>query len=74
MGAGSSVEEIPGGGTEGYHVLRVKNLLIVLFVSVQIATRVPLLCTCKQAASLYCIRFVAGFLRVFNVFCSVGAR
>ena len=25
MGAGSSVEEIPGGGTEGYHVLRVQD-------------------------------------------------
>lgn len=26
MGAGSSVE-VPGGGTEGYHVLRVRNSL-----------------------------------------------
>lgn len=25
MGAGSSVE-VPGGGTEGYHVLRVRKL------------------------------------------------
>ncbi len=33
MGAGSSVEEVPGGGTEGYHVLRVRNLIIALFVS-----------------------------------------
>ena len=59
MGAGSSVEEIPGGGTEGYHVLRVRNLLIALFVSVQIPTRVPLFCTCKQAFR-YCTRLVAG--------------
>ena len=36
MGAGSSVEEIPGGGTEGYHVLRVSKALIPLFVSNEI--------------------------------------
>ena len=60
MGAGSSVEEIPGGGTEGYHVLRVKNLIVGLCASVQIPTRVPLLCTCKQADFIYCTRFVAA--------------
>ena len=33
MGVGSSSSEVPGGGTEGYHVLRVSMLTIVSFIS-----------------------------------------
>lgn len=44
MGAGSSVEEIPGGGTEGYHVLRVRiarHLYYHQFTASDIANHIP---------------------------------
>lgn len=35
---GTASTEIPGGGTEGYHVLRVKSIIIPVFVNFMIYT------------------------------------